>query len=91
MHTSNVLYLGMRAAPKAIQGMPESARESWHNAGMNPGRPMNACHRCGATAYRPVLDRDPLGAMRPTGRYQCVRCKFSFTEVREWRDGATHE
>ncbi|GAB3190119.1 hypothetical protein [Hydrogenophaga aquatica] len=90
MHTSNVLYLGMHANPTAIHRAAENQGKAWHNPGMTTGRPMNACHRCGATAYRPILDRDALGAMRPTGRYQCVRCKFSFTNVREWRDGATH-
>ena len=51
-----------------------------------PGaRPLNACHQCGATAYKDVIERDAQGVMRATGRYQCVQCKFTFTDVREWR------
>ncbi len=92
MHTSNVLYLGMRATPPN-RGVPsaETSAGTWQNRDMNKGRPQNACHRCGATAYRPVLGRDTLGAMRPTGQYQCVRCRLAFFDLREWRDGTPNE
>lgn len=48
---------------------------------------MNACHRCGATAYKPILERDEQGAMRPSGRFQCVKCLLPFSSIREWREG----
>lgn len=48
-------------------------------------RPPNSCHRCGTTAYKSVIARDALGVMRPNGQYQCVQCKFSFTELAQWR------
>jgi len=54
---------------------------------MEQKRPTNACHQCGATSYRPVLGRAADGAMRPTGQYMCVHCKFLFTSIEEWRNG----
>lgn len=50
-------------------------------------KPLNSCHRCGATAYKTLIARDDTGAMRPSGQYQCVQCKQLFRNVREWRDG----
>jgi len=50
-------------------------------------KPRNSCHRCGATAYKTQIARDDTGAMRPSGRYQCVQCKQVFRDVREWREG----
>ena len=50
-------------------------------------RVLNSCHRCGATAYKTLIARDDMGAMRASGRYQCVQCKQEFTSVRQWRDG----
>ena len=52
-----------------------------------PGRPVNSCHRCGCTSYRPVIARDAQGAMRVTDNYVCTNCKFQFTRVEDWRDG----
>lgn len=48
-------------------------------------KPVNACHRCGATAYKPVITRDPEGNMRPNGQYQCVKCLLVFSSMSEWR------
>lgn len=48
-------------------------------------KPVNACHRCGATAYKPVITRDPQGNMRPSGQYQCVKCLLVFSSMSEWR------
>ena len=56
---------------------------------MEQKKPANACHQCGATSYRPVLSRAADGAMRPTGQYMCVHCKFLFTTIEEWRKGDT--
>jgi hypothetical protein len=50
-------------------------------------RPLNSCHLCGGTAYRPVVARNEKGVMQPTGEYQCVQCKLAFTDVRSWRSG----
>lgn len=49
---------------------------------------MNRCHVCLSTCYRPVIARNADGQMQPTGRYQCVKCKFEFTDVANWRTGA---
>lgn len=51
-------------------------------------KPANACRRCGATAYRPVIARDANGAMMPSGAYRCVRCKLEFTSIDQWRSAA---
>ena len=51
------------------------------------GRVQNACGRCGATAYRPLMARDESGVMRSSGRYQCVHCRLEFTDVGQWRMG----
>jgi len=48
---------------------------------------MNKCHQCNAKAYKPVIERDAEGAMRPSGVYQCVGCKVLFTSIQEWRTG----
>lgn len=50
-------------------------------------RVRNSCHRCGATAYKTLMERDERGAMSPSGQYQCVQCRQVFTDVRQWRDG----
>jgi ribosomal protein L40E len=50
--------------------------------------PANACRRCGATAYKPVIARDASGAMTPSGAYRCVRCKVEFTSIDQWRSAA---
>lgn len=52
-----------------------------------PRQPLNSCHRCGATAYKTLIARDGAGAMRPSGQYQCVQCKWVFKDVKAWRDG----
>lgn len=46
---------------------------------------MNSCHICHSTCYRPVIIRDESGRMLPSGRYQCVKCKFEFSSVAAWR------
>ncbi len=61
---------------------------SQHNkTTMHTGKPINACHRCGATSYRPVIARAADGAMRPNGQFMCVRCKLLFTTLTQWRLG----
>ena len=52
---------------------------------MDNKTPANACHRCGAKAYRPVIARDASGAMTPSGAYRCVQCKLEFTSIDQWR------
>lgn len=47
--------------------------------------PANACCRCGATAYRPVITRDATGAMKASHVYRCVGCKLEFTDIDAWR------
>lgn len=56
-----------------------------HNDSMHSTSPVNACRRCGSTAYRPVIARDASGAMKPTGRYRCIGCKVEFQTVEQWR------
>jgi hypothetical protein len=48
---------------------------------------MHRCHRCNATSYRQVIERDAEGAMRPCGLYRCTGCEIVFSTTREWRDG----
>ena len=48
---------------------------------------VNRCHHCGATAYKTLIARDAAGAMRPSGRYQCVQCQVEFAQVSQWREG----
>ena len=55
-----------------------------HNKAMTP---VNRCHRCGATSYKPVIKRDDSGIMKPSGEYQCVGCKFLFTDIDVWKHG----
>jgi hypothetical protein len=66
-----------------------SPPETLHNEPMNDERPMNSCHRCGATAYKPVVARSDKGVMQRNGQYQCVKCNLTFTDIREWRDGSS--
>lgn len=47
--------------------------------------PVNACCRCGATAYRPVIARDANGDMKATDVYRCVGCKLEFSDIDAWR------
>lgn len=51
------------------------------------GRVQNACGRCGATSYKPVMARDASGVMRDCGQYQCVQCKRVFRSLQEWKEG----
>lgn len=67
----------------ARQGADHASRTTT----MQGHRPLNSCHRCGATAYKTLIARDDSGAMRPSGQYQCVQCKLVFSHVQEWRDG----
>lgn len=46
---------------------------------------------CGASSYRPVLDRDAGGAMRATGLYRCSGCSVVFADPRAWREGGADE
>jgi rubredoxin len=48
---------------------------------------INKCRQCGAKSYKPVIERDGLGVMRPSGKYQCTGCKLVFETVGEWRSG----
>ena len=50
-------------------------------------RARNRCHKCGATAYKTLIARDAAGAMRPSGRFQCVQCRLEFSLVSQWREG----
>jgi transposase-like protein len=52
---------------------------------MTQPRPSNSCRKCGATNYRPVLERGPEGRLQPSGRYRCHGCGMVFTEIDEWR------
>lgn len=51
--------------------------------------PVNRCHRCGCTSYKPVIERNAEGAMTPCGRYKCVLCGVVFTSVSQWRCGTS--
>jgi hypothetical protein len=46
---------------------------------------------CGATSYRPVLDRDGTGAMRATGLYRCSGCSVVFADPRAWRESGADD
>jgi DNA-directed RNA polymerase subunit RPC12/RpoP len=48
------------------------------------------CGHCGATSYRPVIDRDSTGALTPSGVYRCTGCRVTFEDLRDWwgHDGA---
>jgi hypothetical protein len=52
------------------------------------GRVQNACRRCGATAYKPLMIRDKAGVMSASGQYQCVHCRLVFNRIEEWRTAA---
>ena len=75
----------MNTASVAQPTPPSAAGKE--EARLSGSKPRNSCHRCGATAYKTLIARDDTGAMRPSGQYQCVRCKQVFRNVREWRDG----
>jgi hypothetical protein len=53
--------------------------------------PLNRCRMCGASSYRPVLDRDGAGAMRATGLYRCSGCSVVFADPRAWREGGADD
>ena len=42
---------------------------------------------CGASSYRPVIQRDSRGAMRPSGMFQCSGCSFVFSNPKDWHRG----
>jgi hypothetical protein len=50
-------------------------------------QPLNRCRMCGASSYRPVVDRDGSGGMRATGLYRCSGCSVVFADPRAWREG----
>lgn len=52
---------------------------------------LNRCHRCSATSYRRMIDRNAAGAMGPTGQYRCTGCGFTFTNLDAWRRGGMDE
>jgi hypothetical protein len=54
-------------------------------------KPVNKCHRCGATSYKPVIKRDESGTMTHSGELQCVGCKLVFTDIDSWRFGPAAE
>jgi hypothetical protein len=90
LHASRILYLG--AYTGHFQGTLDKLSPVLRQVKLlatRVSRPANSCHHCGATAYRPVLDRDPSGAMRPNGQYQCVQCRRVFSSMTEWR-GTKH-
>lgn len=89
MRTSTVFDQGLRP-PATLSGTAPARPRSWDRQGASwvDGRPVNVCHQCGASAYRPLLARDAQGAMRPTGRYRCVRCKLEFAHIDEFRGAA---
>ena len=60
-------------------------REKMHNTAMSP---VNRCHQCGATSYKPVIKRDETGTMRPSGEYKCVGCQLTFTDIEAWKLGS---
>lgn len=86
MHASRVLYLG--AYTGHVQGALDKLSPVLRRVKLLAScveRPANSCHHCGATAYRPMLDRDGSGAMRPNGQYKCVQCQRVFSNLGEWR------
>lgn len=68
-------------AALAVPAHPDRRAEA------HAGGAVNRCHRCGATAYKTLIARDAAGAMRPSGRYQCVQCRVEFAQVSQWREG----
>ena len=42
------------------------------------------CHACGTASYQRVIVRDPSGAWRPTGAYQCAGCRTVFESLQAW-------
>jgi DNA-directed RNA polymerase subunit RPC12/RpoP len=42
------------------------------------------CRECGATSYQPVIERNPGGALRPTGAYKCTGCRNVFASLKAW-------
>lgn len=75
--------------PRPVQGsfILNSHAAQTRNLREAQGRVQNACGRCGAAAYRPLMARDEGGVMRASGRYQCVRCRLEFLHVDQWRAG----
>ena len=54
---------------------------------MSPPPFPHACRMCGASCYRPVIQRDSRGAMRPSGMFRCSGCSFVFSSPKDWRMG----
>lgn len=42
------------------------------------------CHKCGTPSYQRVIEREPSGALRPTGAYRCAGCHEVFESLRAW-------
>jgi len=42
------------------------------------------CHKCGTPSYQRVIQREPSGALRPTGAYRCAGCHDVFESLRAW-------
>jgi hypothetical protein len=74
--------LGTSAVPDTLVPMERSTLNT------PSGRPVNSCHNCGATSYRPVIGRVG-GMMQATGQFQCTGCRMVFTYLDEWRFGPT--
>lgn len=80
-HTLHTPHQTARMGTSAVSTYPDKRSEA------HGSRAINCCHRCGATAYKTLIARDAAGAMRPSGRYQCVQCRMEFAQVSQWREG----
>ena len=81
LHTLHTPHQPARMGTSAVSTYPDKRSEA------QGSRAINRCHRCGATAYKTLIARDAEGAMRPSGRYQCVQCRMEFSQVSQWREG----
>lgn len=76
--------LQQQVPTKALPTYPEMSPD------IHEVRARNRCHKCGATSYKTLIARDAAGAMRPSGRFQCVQCRLEFSLVSQWREGTAH-
>jgi hypothetical protein len=54
---------------------------------MSTTKPVNCCHRCGATSYRRGVMRNAAGAMISSGAIHCSGCTSVFPDLNTWRNG----
>jgi DNA-directed RNA polymerase subunit RPC12/RpoP len=67
-----------------IFGLPKW--RAWHYSVpcMATFKTIYKCRECGATSYQQVIDREPGGALKPTGQYRCTGCRNIFATIRAW-------